>query len=447
MDTDNIFGTTDGMFSIESEQTKKKNIKTGGDIKMDTLGVFKYIVLAIVIVLLLYVIVQFMRRIEYFGEDFYQRRTHEAFDNITGDQFDIHARQVIEYGEQIPNPRAIDHYRVGTVYLLNARNPRNARDHFDQALQDIINQRAGILEGDFILDRVMDLQEYFINHPEVGDLPIQEAMIAQANIRRDTIKEVQTQIKEKRIDENDPEFTQKVILAQKHWQSDSQNVHDTAIFDEILAQYNVLKHENTKVKNVHLHNYQELRDWYKSYFHNDSDKLSKAHKVFNMLDNNYPVGHLPGVNEQDLITAIWKRAYDERNKRNFNKIRESLGDALMDCVENDHVVCMAGRTGKIWQALAMVDCEPSMGVLKTKRFIKNEILDRCAKIVDDYVGVKNGSATTQLKEAYANDEKTPQVEEIRQCMLKQMDDLIPYYSELLPEKQVIEIINECKSIV
>lgn len=450
MNTDDVFGPADVMFNIESKPDVyddiPSQIKTGGDIKMGTLGILQYIIVAVVILLLIYILIQFAKKIEYFGEDYYQRKTHEAFDQITGDQLDSNARTVIQYGEQIPNPRAIDHYRVGAVYLLNARDARNARNHFDRALQEIINQRAGILEGDFIIDRVMDLQEYFVNHPEVEDLPIQEALVAQANIQRDTIREVKNQIKTKRIDENDPEFTQKVILSQKHWQSDSQNVHDTALYEEIAAQYNVVKHENCKIPKVHLHNYQELRDWYMSHYR-QSDHLSKINKVFTMIDNNYAVMHMQGVHEQDIITSIWRRMFDPRNKQNFNKMRESLGDALIDCVENDHVVCMAGRISKIWQTLAMVDCNPSMGILKTKMLLKNEIYDRCSKIVDDYVGIENGSATAQLKEAYANDEKTPQVEELKQCMLKQMDDLVPQYSELLPEEQVRSIIKVCKAVV
>jgi hypothetical protein len=104
---------------------------------------------------------------------------------------------------------------------------------------------------------------------------------------------------------------------------------------------------------------------------------------------------------------------------------------------------MSGRTKKIWQTLAYNDKNESIGIFKTKQAIRNEIFQKCAKIINDYVG-DDGSVSQQLKNAYINDENTEQVNELKITIKKQMDDIIADYKDLLPDEQLKLIIEECK---
>jgi len=382
----------------------------------------------------------------YGGEDYYQRKTHYHFNNMHGEEYDDNARLTIEYGEAIPEPRAIDHYRIGTAYLLNAREPLAAHRHFRQALDHIINGTLNHHDEAFIIERIDDYKDHFMDFAEIEELPLQEALMVHINNMNETIKAVEKKKPEIKISENDPEFTQKMLLAQRTWHSDSQNVHDSAIYQEIYGQLKHVISENAMLKNNYMHTYEEVITWLRIKFEEDKERLSKVSKVVEFLNMNNQVGALHDVFEQDIITNVWRRSYDPRNKAKFNAIREALADNVLDCVEGKMVVCTAGRTAKIWSSLAKLDFDPAIGILKSKQLLRNEIYEKCAKIVDDYVG-KSGSASAQLKTAYMNSENTEQVKELITCIHNEIDELKKQYSGLLPDEQLYVIFEECKAVV
>jgi hypothetical protein len=429
---------TSPFFGGAEEITKSYN---GGTIK--TVGFIKYFILTIMVIFVLYLIFRIFKQIRIEGEDYHQRKTHQYFNNIRGEEFDEEAKQALENGEAIENPRAIDHYRMGAVYLLNAQNPIRAHEHFTEALNNIINGQVDTREAPFILGRIDDFKDIFFDYPDVNDLPIQQAMLAHYNQQLQQIKHIEKAKEE--IKEDDPEFKQKTLLSRQDWQSDSQNVHDSAIYKILKEQVDRVKEENAKVANLQCHGYEEAMNWLRARYRNNPAKLEDIEKVAKTLNSNYVVGHIDGLNEKDIITTVWQRSHDPENKDRAMQIREALGEAVSDCVERGSVVCMSGRTSKIWQALARLDKDEEIGVLKSKQAVRNEIYQKAAKIVDDYVGV-NGSASQALKDAYNKNENSEQVNELKECMRKQIANLNDEYINIIPEQLSI-IITECQAVV
>ncbi len=420
------------------------NIKaTGGAIKSDS-AVFKWVAVGIIIIVIIWILYAIFKQVRIAGEDMYQRRTRIHFNNIRGEDFDEEAKNVIEYGEAIEQPRAIDHYRIGAVYLLNARNPRAAHRHFNQALLQIIDGQVDTREAPFILDRIDDFRDMFVNFVDVEELPIQRAMFTHFENQMTQINNIKKA--KPAISSDDPEFKQKTLLSRQEWQSDSQNVHDAAIYEELKEQINKISEENKKIPDIQLHGYEEAVNWLRVRYKNDPEKLAEIDKVLMVLNNNYPVGNLPGISEKDVLTTVWQRSFDPENKTNAAQIREAMGDAVLDCVERGHVVCVAGRTSKIWQALARLDKTEDAGLLKSKQAIRNEIYEKAAKIVDDFVG-ENGSASQTLKESYAKNENTEQVKELIECMRQKIDSLREEYSSYIHTQQLEPILEECKAVV
>lgn len=417
--------------------------KHGGTLKTSS-SMFKWVAVAFLVIAIIWILYGIYRQIRISGEDRNQRLTRVHFNNIRGEDFDEEAKQVIEFGEAIDNPRAIDHYRVGAVYLLNAGNPRAAHQHFNRALAQIINGHVGTREAPFILDRIDDFRDHFVDFIDVEELPWERAMLAHFENQRQQIQKVQ---KEKpNISSDDPEFKQKTILSRQEWQSDSQNVHDTAIYEELKTQVKKVIDENSKIPNIELHGYDEAIHWLRVRYKNDPAKQAEVDKVISALGNNYPVGSIPGIKEKDILTAVWQRAFDPDNKERCHQIREAMGDAVLDCVERGCVVCISGRTSKIWQALARLDKDEDIGVLKTKQAIRNEIYQKSAKIVDDFVG-ENGSASQALKESYAKNENSEQVKELIECIKQKIDDMRTEYLPLMNPQQLDSVIEECKAVV
>ena len=147
-----------------------------------------YLFFAFVVVVLLLLVVSLIKRIRIQGEDYNQRQTHQHFNHLHGDFYDEEAKETINYGEMINNPRAIDHYRLGTAYLISANNPRRAHQHFRQALDQIIEGKVEIKEAPFIIDRIDDYKNRFVNITDIEDLPIKIAMLAYFNNARDMMR-------------------------------------------------------------------------------------------------------------------------------------------------------------------------------------------------------------------------------------------------------------------
>lgn len=406
--------------------------------------VFKYVIVTLLIIFIIYLLYRIVMQFKYNGEDYYQRKTHHHFENIHGEAFDNDAKQTIEFGEAIQNPRAIDHYRVGTVLLVNARNPQRAHRHFQQALEQVINGEVDTREAPYIINRIDDFKDHFFDFPEIEELPIQNALMAFIEQQQKQVNEVVK--KKEAIAPDDPQFLQKVLVGRQEWHSDSQNVHDSAMYDMLKAQYDKTRSENMSLKNIQLHDYNEATQWLKVRYAQEPAKLQKIELALKMIGRNEPVGCIPHTNEKDIITTVWQRSYDPDNKDNAVTIREALADAVADCVEGGFTVCMSGRTKKVWQALARLDKDPENGVLKSKEAIRNEIYQKAAKVVDDFIG-ENGSASDALKEAYRKSDDTEQVKELVETIHKQIGELKNEYKSFLPDEQLDVIVKECQAVV
>lgn len=416
----------------------------GGDIEYKKHHVLKYIILVVVIMILIYWLYCGFYSYKINGEDYYQRVTHHYFNNLHGEVCDDDAKNVIEYGERIENPTAIDHYRIGTTYLLNINNPEMAHDHFNRALNQVINGDVDIRVAPFIIERIDDYKDRFMNFPDMDELPIQQAIIAHYENQTKLNQSLPKQKTD--INPDDPEYIQKTLLSRQNWQSDSQNVHDTALDEQMIEQFKQVRDENVRIPNIQTKTYNDMINWLRHRYKDNPEKLNKLNQVTDFLEHKYNAGNLPNANEQDVLVAIWQRAHDPGNKDRIGEMKEAIADAVLDCVEGDHVVCMAGRTKKYWQALAKLDKDPSMGVLRSKQMLRNEIYERSAKIVNDFIGEK-GSVSDTLRADYIKGEKSEQVSELIESIKKEIDGIKKDYEHQLPSDQLQLIIEECKAVV
>jgi hypothetical protein len=373
-----------------------------------------------------------------------QRMAHTHFNNLHGDTFDDDAKQAIHFGEMIEDPTAIDHYRMGTVYLVNAHDPHRAHVHFNHALNQVINGAVNVRDAPFILDRIDDYKDEFLNFPDIDELPIQQALMAHFDAMQKIVET--SQVEKPNIATDDPDFTQKVILSRQTWLSDSQNVHDSAVGTTIKDQFMHVRSSNAQIANLQTKNFADMCGWLKIRYADDKPAYEKLMQVFVFFDHNYTVGSIPDVHEQDILVAIWQRIHDPQNSNRYNQLREALGGAIMDCVEGSHVVCMAGRNAKVWQTLTHLDFNPAVGIIKNKQTLRNEVYERAAKIVDDHVGSESTSSSI-LKDSYRNSENTEQVKELIECIKDRIDELYNEFRGLLPETQLRMLLEECKAVV
>jgi hypothetical protein len=368
------------------------------------------------------------------SDKYYRDKTHKYFNSLHGELYDEQAKQTITNGELIRDKRPIDHYRLGAVYLHNAKELPKAHKHFSTALKKIIANESE--DATFIIDRIDHFRDYFVDY-DVEELPIELA--ANINHQRQKQNNIKQLEEKKQISSDDVAFTQKVLLAKQQWQSDSQNVHDSAIFSILDKQLNTVINDNAQIPNITEYQYSDAIKWLQDKYAVDPDKREKLTLVINNLALNYPTN---GVKEQDIITAIWRRAHDPENASCIEEIKNSLGESMLDCVEGNGLVCMAGRTSKYWQALARLDKDPDIGVLKSKQALKNEIYEKSAKIVNDYLS----DASDELKLAYQKGNISEQVTELSNSIKEEIGNIKNQYTHLSND-EVIPIIEECLAVV
>ena len=398
-------------------------------------------IIAVAIVIIGILIYLFIKNLKVNGEDYNQRQTHHYFTRLNGEITDENSINAIKYGEAIKEPTAIDHYRLGTTYLVNAKQHAPAAFHFNKALEKISNGETNNTDATFIIERIDDYKSHFIDNSDIPELPVQEAIISYYK----TLKEKTDELKRANNKIVEKASVPKLILNKQKWHSDSQNVHDTAVFSELLDQYNMISNANKKIKEYNKYMYQDAIKYIKNKF-KDTKYLGSVDKVINILSNNYEISFMPGVKEQDIITAIWQRSYDDSNTENAEEIRDALCSSILDCIEGDSVVCMAGRIPKLWQSLATLDKERGIGTIKSKQVLRNEIYQRCAKIVHDKLG-PNGSASDEVKNAYNNGRDIIGVKECIESIYKEMDNIKSDYKDLISDDIIQLYINECKNVL
>ena len=371
----------------------------------------------------------------------YRELSTDSYNKIAGEEFDVNAENVIKYGEKIKRQNAMDHFRIGSVYLFNAKDSKKAHNHFSEALKMIEHKNTTLNESEFIIDKITEYTPYFIEDVELDDLPLQVALIAHYNDVADNNNKIKNYVP----DENETIHSKRILLSRQGWQSDSQNVHDSTMYSIINNQFNKVRLENQNIKHV-VPTYENMKAELSKKLEGNEEKLKNFNLVMNTIEKNDKVSFLNSATEKDIISTTWTRMHDPRNSENLEEMKQALIDSCLDCTENSYPVCLTGRVNKIWQSLACLDFEPEIGILKSKQAIKNEIYQKSSNIIEKYLG-ENGSCSEEVKDAYVADRDTEQLKEIKEIIKKDIYNTVQEYKDLLDEDQVNKIAEECCTVI
>jgi hypothetical protein len=347
-----------------------------------------------------------------------------------------------------------DNYKVGSTYLVHYNDKKNATNNFKTAL----NKLADDVDNpnyNFIVDGIMDYKSELPNREL--DILLTKAVVEQYDRANNMFIKTQqerppaveiktTETTQTNIEAPHTEITPVVRpLVVHHWTPDSQNVHDSNVMNDFKQQYDKCMSSIAEYKINDKHNgldaYDSAKNWILNKYQGKKAH-DKVNKVFGILDNNYAI---PGtqLREKDVLGIVWARAHDPRNAANKESMLDSMAESVLDCHEGSSVVCLGGRTPKIWQSLARLDFDKDMGVMKTKQLIRAEIYDECAKILRNNLD----SASEEVRKNYNEGKETEEVKSMVQNIHKQIDNLSATYHDKLPDLQLQTALLECKSAV
>lgn len=340
---------------------------------------------------------------------------------LHGETMNGPARAILDRGPAVRNP--LEKLLIGTVYLFNAQQHNNAIEQFQKVLREIEQREVALDDANYIMERIHDFDE-------VADLDLDTQAALQQIIAMTFEK---TREEKRRIIEilpDDPDAIQKTLLSRQSWHSDSQNVHDSNMYNMLAEQYSVVSRD---VKESPT-DAQDLVAFMRGCGSAGERVLDVARKSM--------VPRISNVSEFDLLLCVWRRSAHPSNASRTANIRKALAGAINDCVENNSVVCSSGRTKRIWQSLALLDFNPEIGLFKSKQVVRNEIYQKAAKIVDDVLlGVSD-----EVRAAYTSDSDSVEVSELKRRMIDEIENIKKDYDGFDMD-QLTLVIEECKAVI
>jgi hypothetical protein len=311
---------------------------------------------------------------------------------------------------------------IADIQLNQAHNAQVAQIMFEDIVDKIEDdgvkpEPTEIGETEMIIDRI---QDYQARNMIPYDIPMQQALVNVYNAKEKLTQKASS--------------TEEKLAQKKTWTSDRQNVHDSKINEEMVNQIQKIRSDNS-LDIDNNHSFADFQTWARK---NISDR-----KQLNVLDRfreNNPVPGLNGLGERDLVEILWKRVHDKKNKDRQDDLKEAVLDSIKDCVENGNVVCLTGRTTKMWQSLAVLDADDKIGVMKSKQMLRNEFYDRCAKVTKEVLD----TVEPELKETYEKGEEGG--EPVTEMIKEKMDEIAQEMQDKFEPETLQRYLEECKSV-
>jgi len=168
------------------------------------------------------------------------------------------------------------------------------------------------------------------------------------------------------------------------------------------------------------------------------ERIERVERVLNTIDLNNYISTI-GAYEIDVVCAVWGRA---ALNATCNQIKQAVIDALVDCVENNNVVCINGRVGRIINSLALLDFDPSIsqhGAMTLEAY-RNQIFHETKVIVDGAIDAANEPVRKYYLE---NGPETQDIKPFREDLRKRIDKNLEKYDDKLTPVEIDTVRAEC----
>lgn len=292
--------------------------------------------------------------------------------------------------------KAKDNYRIANIYRHYVQNEEAAREHYAEALENMAqNPQDG---DDYMLDQIegfgMDIGDIrqlvaedrivrqtialgardVLEHREREQGAIQNPVFNINEVLADQPQAINANnillipVDKKKLKKLKGDDKKKYIKSLVKYTSDSQNVHDTRITDDISNYYEKIKNSPPTKKNI--------RDMIEHY----KDRIGptayiNALATFNNMQKNERFTKA-NAGERDILNAVWRRINAPVNKDRVEELNLSLVESMANCITVNGSVCISGRVANVIGSLGNIDDD--VGILKTKEMVRNEVFAAAA---------------------------------------------------------------------
>ena len=203
------------------------------------------------------------------------------------------------------------------------------------------------------------------------------------------------------------------IKQAKKIKPDSQNVHDSAVNNDLMNTYTTMKNDqNQCLASDDLRH--QITQMINTTFDDNEVKKNNALRI---LDKIYKEGlYTHSLNSQpiqlsDILNTTWNRSLHPLNSENREEMRKSLVNALADCMEKGYSVCSGGISARILASPVLLDFNNQVGQVMTKQGYKAEVFSKSNDLLQETI------------QEYANQELDPDMKTFSESFTNiQIDD-------------------------
>jgi hypothetical protein len=312
-------------------------------------------------------------------------------------------KKFIEFKDAInkkkENATSLDYYRLGSLYDYVRNDNKNASYYYKLGLQNI-KKNTNDVSNKYVINKIqdrLDLNNFYTQNNYVEETPLENKDVLEIKQQLNEIKHHLSEIKDK-------------DKIKTKWISDSQNVHDTNINQEIVKQFNELKNKIhiSEWRPLQISNYIiEHKEDFPKY---EQDKIPIAINMLDYINKYNPIIGILEISESIFIGIIFTYIINEKNETKKQIMLENFINNLYDMnPKNETPVCINGRITRALSTLAFPESNSDLGILKSKQVIQNEIFSRVGdlrkkilentpqQIVNDYNLDKDTQEVINLK--------------------------------------------------
>lgn len=300
-------------------------------------------------------------------------------DNSVGAFDDLAERAFVITNDRITRGRATaaDYYRRGRIRQLNVLQ-NNIQDPttIDELVADYDTALDQAIIDNVITDTIIAGVAQFIGvqRPVMGNNIINNLNTVMTNVNKQTAESRIIHANE--AAENRLEAVNIAMTEAAATRSDSQNVHDTSVNNNLRSTISLLK--NSAGEYNEKQSIMEVAKYVRDHGTNNANRVLEI-----MLEGN--IVHTFGISEREILSLVWERTKSPENSHVKDSLREALLDALNDSVEHGSPVCSNGRSARVLGSGVTIDVNPQIGALNTTQDIRREIFNDIKKMFDETI--------------------------------------------------------------
>lgn len=315
--------------------------------------------------------------------------------NQSNGTFDKDAQKALETLETLDSPNSHENFIKARIIDLNAHEGKinnkrvlnNVVDKYMTSLLSLDNELDW-----FELDQIENFAERHINimveNPQY-DTFIETVLKSRPEKVKKTVQD------SKKASSNKKESFENYVDSNVTFTNDVQNVHDSAVNEQLRTLFNKLKEETPPVIDK-----KQVTDEITEHINTTRDKKDKEKALYslkNMASDKF--NSTINTTEDNLVNLVWNRSKMPLNYENKHLIQDAVVDSLIDMSsKNDSIVCSNGRCARMLESLVCTDAETDIvtGVMTTEQ-IRNDILQKSNEILQTTIETEKDSKDKNIK--------------------------------------------------